>query len=250
MTIISLIIALELSLVANAFHVQSDAYIGQGNFTNGCAKALAAEVECNRYAWSLGQYGYIGWVGDARLADAICTATCSDSLRSWNETVARECAEDSNRPDPDLLDGLITQANHIRQMWNATCIKDTKSSYYCLEIMDNFSDKVYGEETTYKESCHPCYGMVLTALLNSSLGVTLWGLDDKYWKGQLELVHKQCGGPGTIEEHFEEAKAFNATHNTTRVSESDKNDAALLMVNLAGGIWVVLLIHGVSIFVL
>lgn len=132
MTIISLIIALELSLFANAFQVQSDVHIGQGNFVNGCAKALAAEVECNRYTWSLGQYGYIGWVGDARLADAICTATCSDSLRSWNETVARECAEDSNRPDPDRLDGLITQANHIQQMWNATCIKDTKSSYYCL----------------------------------------------------------------------------------------------------------------------
>jgi hypothetical protein len=132
MTIISLIIALELSLVANAFQVQSDIHIGQGNFVHGCAKALAAEVECNRYTWSLGQYSYIGWVGDARLADAMCTATCSDSLRSWNETVAKECAKDRNRSDPYPLDDLITQVNDIRQMWNATCIKDSKSGYYCL----------------------------------------------------------------------------------------------------------------------
>lgn len=38
MTIISLIIALELSLVANAFQVQSDIYIGRGNFADGCAR--------------------------------------------------------------------------------------------------------------------------------------------------------------------------------------------------------------------
>jgi hypothetical protein len=49
--------------------------------------------------------------------------------------------------------------------------------------MDDFPKRVYGEETPYKEPCHPCYGMVLTALLNSSIEARLWSLDDDYWKG-------------------------------------------------------------------
>lgn len=127
-----LTITLSLSLAVNAFKVQSDMSIGRLNFTSSCTKALQTDLECYDYTRSLGKSTYQGWVGSNRLADVICTATCSTSLRNWNETVARECAEDGTEDNLSSLQTLITEANDMELMWNATCIKDTKSGRYCL----------------------------------------------------------------------------------------------------------------------
>ena len=127
-----LTITLSLSLAVNAFKVQSDMYIGSLNLTSSCTKALQTDLECYGYTRSLGKGTYQGWVGSNRLADAICTATCSTSLRNWNETVAQECAEDGTEHNLSSLQTLITEANDMELMWNATCIKDTKSGRYCL----------------------------------------------------------------------------------------------------------------------
>lgn len=126
------IITLSLGLAVNAFKVQSDMYIDSQNFTSSCTKALQTDLECDTYTWQLGKFTHQGWVGGNRLADAMCTATCSASLQKWNETVTEECAEDRTKDNSAKLQDLIAEASDIQLMWNVTCIKDTSSGRYCL----------------------------------------------------------------------------------------------------------------------
>lgn len=103
----------------------------------------------------------------------------------------------------------------------------------------------YGDKITFKEPCNPCYGMVVNAMLNASIEMDLWGLDDDYWKGQLELVHAKCGGPDKIEKDFEQQKVYNASH--PREPELLKNMGTSAKI---GGVWFAVLFYGCSIFIL
>jgi hypothetical protein len=102
----------------------------------------------------------------------------------------------------------------------------------------------------FQEPCHPCYGMVITALLNSSTEVHMWGLDDNYWKGQLRLVHENCSSPRKIQEEFEAQKVFNASHSPNRTLEAEQNDGMALVGSRKECMWVAALIYGMVIFVL
>ncbi|ENH68897.1 hypothetical protein FOC1_g10000294 [Fusarium oxysporum f. sp. cubense race 1] len=144
---------------------------------------------------------YQKWVGDVELADKICTDTCSDSFRIWNDTVTKDCAEDMNGSDSNPRYTTHSLINTISQMWqgfNETCVKDTESGRYCQEIFDGFSDIPKHQERPFKELCHPCYGKVLTVMSKSFL----WSkadfiprpTGDGYWHNQLDLVRKKCDG--------------------------------------------------------
>ncbi|KAH7174963.1 uncharacterized protein B0J16DRAFT_375706 [Fusarium flagelliforme] len=244
------IIILSLSLAVNAIKVQSDMYIDSLNLTSSCTKALQTDLECDDYTRTLGKYTYQGWVGSNRLVDAICTATCFTSLQKWNETVTKDCAEDRTKDDPHQLQTLIADASDIQLMWNVTCIKDTSSGRYCLDVIYEQHGPADGGERPYKEPCDPCYGMVITALLNSSIDAHLWLLDDDYWKGQLKLVHENCSSPGQIEADFEAQKMFNASHGNNRTAEPEPNDGMAFGGNPTGGPWIAALVFGLGILVL
>ncbi|RGP81398.1 hypothetical protein FLONG3_542 [Fusarium longipes] len=245
---IGFLLALSLLLTTNAFKLQSDAYIDSANLTEGCTKALKIDLECDKNARMLGKSSYAGWIGSNQLADAICTTTCFDSLQNWNETVTKDCAKDRNASDSRVLQGLITEASEISLMWNTTCIRDTDSGRYCLDIMDENHVVADGDFQPYNETCHPCYGMAVTALLNSSMEAHLWSLDDDYWKGQLELLQKKCGGADKIQQDFIKQKAYNASHEPISVTRPDPksliSEATFLTVDPLGGIRVAAFAYG------
>lgn len=119
-----------------------------------------------------------------------------------------------------------------------------------LDVMYELHGPADGGERPYKEPCHPCYGMVITALLNTSIEAHLWLLDDDYWKGQLRLVHENCSSPDKIEADFEAQKVFNASYGNNRTSEPEPNNGMALGGNRRAGPWVVAMIYGLGIFVL
>ncbi|EKJ71981.1 hypothetical protein FPSE_07835 [Fusarium pseudograminearum CS3096] len=247
MILFSLILALGLMATADSFKFQSEEYVYSDYFDKRCFKALTGDIECNDRTRMLGSSAVAGWVGSNATADGACTSTCFDSLQRWNESVTKECTRDMNRAyPPRQLEDTVKLANEVRQMWNATCIRDTKSGRYCFDVVDEIrGSQTYGKKTPFKEPCHPCYGMVVSAMLNSSIEVEVWSLDNDYWKGQLELVHDKCGGPDKIEKNLEEQRIYNASH--PREPELMKNNGMTSRVNHIG-VWIAVLIYGCSVF--
>ncbi|KAG8355370.1 hypothetical protein FVEN_g6755 [Fusarium venenatum] len=249
---LSLIVALSLLTAVDAFRFHYEEYVnGAEFFDKRCVKALTSNIDCDQDTRMVGQYRSMGWLGSNRTADAMCLTTCFDSLQRWNKTVTEECDKDLNRAFPPLLlEDEVKLANQVQQMWNATCIRDTKSGRYCFDVVEELRGRHnYGEEKPFKEPCHPCYGMVVKVMLNSSIeALDLWGLDDDYWRGQLELVHEKCGGPDKIEKDFEEQKVYNASHAREPELKEIKGTAA--MINQMGGVWITVLTFGWSLFML
>ncbi|RGP62909.1 hypothetical protein FSPOR_8892 [Fusarium sporotrichioides] len=245
----SLILAFGLSMAVNAFKFRSDEFVDMGDyFDKRCNKALKTDIDCDANTRLLVQSSVVGWLGSNNIVDGLCLATCFDSLQRWNKTVTEECAKDLDRAYPPLqLGEIIAEANEAWQMWNATCIRDTNSGRYCFDVVYELRGlKTDGEKKPFKEICHPCYGMVVNAMLNASLELDLWGLDNDYWKGQLDLVHKKCGGPDKIEKNFEEQKTYNASH--PREPELKESKGMTVAVNQVGGVGIAALIYGWSIF--
>ncbi|KAF4944064.1 hypothetical protein FGADI_12946 [Fusarium gaditjirri] len=195
-------LTLSFPATASAFHFSKES-IGVDHVTKACAKALTSRIECDSYVLDMNPNYYQKWVGDTELADKICTRTCLDSFRIWNDTVTMDCAEDMNGPDfnaRSTTQSTIFTVSYMRQGFNETCVKDTESGRYCQEILDGFSDIAKGQERPFEELCHPCYGKVLAVMSKSFLWSVaesyIWPPteDDLYWQGQLDLVQKKCSG--------------------------------------------------------
>ncbi|KAF5573796.1 hypothetical protein FPANT_12146 [Fusarium pseudoanthophilum] len=196
-TAITRIIALSFPAIASAFRISRESVAG--HVTEGCAKALTSEIKCNSYILDMNLNYYQKWVGDIELADKICTETCSDSFRIWNDTVAKDCAGDMNSSDSDARSTTSFWMRSISHKWqgfNETCIKDTESG----QILDGFSHIARDQQRPIEELCHPCYGKVLTVMskpfLWSVADFYIWTPteDDLYWQRQLDLVQRKCGG--------------------------------------------------------
>ncbi|OBS26109.1 hypothetical protein FPOA_00052 [Fusarium poae] len=246
----SFMLAVSLLTAAGAFKFQSDESVNYSDFFDKrCVKALTTEINCDEHIRMFGQSRTAGWLGSNTTVDSVCITTCFDSFQQWNKTVTEECDKDLNRAFPPReLENIIKVANEMRQMWNATCIRDTKTGRYCFDVIDELRDhRTYGEGKTFKEPCHPCYGMVINAMLNASIEMELWGFDDNYWKEQLDLVHEKCGGPGKIEKDFEEQKVYNVSHG--REPEVRENKGAMAMINQINAVWIAVVIYGWSMFI-
>ncbi|KAM0552386.1 hypothetical protein ACHAPJ_007946 [Fusarium lateritium] len=209
MAMTRLIIALCLSMSASAFKIYDAEDFEDKKIEKNCAKALTANIDCNNYIRDFKEPAYQGWIGDVKLADSVCTETCSESLRSWYDTATKECGEKaSGRDSPARYGGYIWQG------WNETCVKDTKTDQYCQEIIDGFSELEDDDEMPLEELCHPCYD---------------------YWKDQFELIRKKCDNSGatndatSLDEEEEEATeketASDAPHTTSSAQESDASTA-------------------------
>jgi hypothetical protein len=132
-TTISLIIALNFPVATTAFQFFHKT-VEDGHVSQACAKALTAGIECHEYINAMNLNHYQKWVGDVKLADEICSDTCSDSFRSWNDTVAKDCAEEINSSDSKpryTTDWFMSAVGYYWQGFNETCVKDTQSNRYC-----------------------------------------------------------------------------------------------------------------------
>jgi hypothetical protein len=127
------ILTLSFPATASAFVVSKE-WVAGGQVTKACAKALTSEIECDRYVPEMNPNYYQKWVGDTELADTICTKTCHDSFRIWNDTVTKDCAEDMNESDfnaRSTTHSIMLSTSHMWQGFNETCVKDTESGRYC-----------------------------------------------------------------------------------------------------------------------
>ncbi|PTD06148.1 hypothetical protein FCULG_00012309 [Fusarium culmorum] len=208
MILFSLILSLNLLATADSFKFQSEEYVYSDYFDKRCFKALTSDIECNDRTGMLGSSAVAGWVGSNATADGACISTCFDSLQRWNESVTKECTKDFNRAYPRVN----------------------------LKIQSNWPTR-----------CGKCGTRPVSGIL-SRVGIALlWGLDEDYWKGQLELVHDKCGGPDTIEKNFEEQKVYNASH--PRKPELLKNVGTSAKSSQIGGVWFAVIFYGCSIFI-
>lgn len=127
------ILSLGFPMIAATFSM-GDPAIREGRVSKACGKALEMDIECHNHIPDMNLNYYQKWVGDVELANKICTKTCSDSFRSWNDTVTRDCAEDIISSDSLVRWAPVMLMFSISQMWqgfNETCVKDTESGRYC-----------------------------------------------------------------------------------------------------------------------
>jgi hypothetical protein len=152
-----------------------------------CNRALVAKIDCPEFVLAFTEPRYHESLQDADLADAICTDTCSDSLRTWFDDVTTAC-------EGRTAVGSDTPARYGGFMWagwNETCLRDTDSGLYCVDIMQNFANVDDVQQMPSDELCHPCHVSRLAMMQASPFSVY-----DESYKSRLEYVYAQCGGEG------------------------------------------------------
>ncbi|KAG7405905.1 hypothetical protein Forpe1208_v014093 [Fusarium oxysporum f. sp. rapae] len=177
-----LFITLGISSCVNAFSLY-DAGTDK-DVTKACDKAMSADIDCNKKAFSFINGGWYGSLDSESLTDAVCTHTCSQSLQDWVTNVSEDC-EDEDKARSGL---------RIWTGWNATCLKDTKTGRYCNDIIEYFTDVGEDVELPYDELCHPCYVKRLEMYKPSP-----YALNIKWHEEQLELVHEKCSSSTSTE---------------------------------------------------
>jgi hypothetical protein len=129
------VVALSLSTSAIAWTFPDIRNTGDSTLANkACNKALEADIKCDTYVGRLSM-SEIEWTPEvAKAADSFCTKTCSDSLRSWFDTVAEECddGEDGYHDTEGKKHFHTGFGGDAWRVWNATCAKDPETGRYCL----------------------------------------------------------------------------------------------------------------------
>jgi hypothetical protein len=93
-----------------------------------CLTTLKQTVNCEETVAELGQRKYHGALGDVKLTDAVCVASCKTAL-----TTARRRAAGACTSTPELLPGMtiLSYIDSITTGWDETCLKDGTSGLYC-----------------------------------------------------------------------------------------------------------------------
>ncbi|RTE76836.1 hypothetical protein BHE90_008696 [Fusarium euwallaceae] len=231
MAILKHLVAFGLYLSADAFQIWKASDFDNLDVGAACISALSSDITCNSYIRSFMQLRYRGSLQNVTLTDEICTGTCSASLRKWFDTVSKDCAGKtlgSSGMVPTLYGGNIWAG------WNETCVKDPKTKKYCNDIIAEFTEVDDGEEMPKTELCHTCYLRRL-ALMQSSQ----YSIYNQYYKEQLELVYKTCGGSGPTdfppplkEEEKEEPFCLTGKYYTTK--EGDTCDSISKASDVSG----------------
>ncbi|KAF4998534.1 hypothetical protein FDECE_11752 [Fusarium decemcellulare] len=185
------LVAFGLFFGAGAFQIYHVEDVDHYNVGAACVNALSTDITCHSYIRSFMQPRYRYSLRNVSLTDEICTDSCSASLRKWFNTVSKECGD----KDFGSSDAVPTRyGGNIWAGWNETCFKDPKTKRYCNDIIDEFSDVEESEEMPRAELCHPCYRRHLAMMQSSQYSVY-----NEYYKEQLELIYKTCGGSGPTE---------------------------------------------------
>ncbi|KAF7544086.1 hypothetical protein G7Z17_g10231 [Cylindrodendrum hubeiense] len=233
MAILKHLVAFGLFLSAGAFRIYEVADLDTYDVGDACVSALSADITCNSYIRSFMQSSYRGSLENITLTDQICTGICSASLRKWFDTVSKDCAGKtfaSSNTVPALYGGYIWAG------WNETCIKDPKTRRYCNDIIDEFSDVEDGENMPRAELCHTCYLRRLAIMQSSQ-----YSLYNEYYKEELELVYKTCGGSGPTDilpplREEEEEPAFCLTRKYYTTKEGDTCDSISKASGVSGAL--------------
>ena len=94
-----------------------------------CKEALLQLIECDPYVSRLGEPVYHGAIEDTELAEAVCTETCSNSLKMGISSVNLACG-DEEAPQLDSS-YVMSLANSTLQGWLETCLRDEATGELC-----------------------------------------------------------------------------------------------------------------------
>lgn len=114
-----------------------------------CINALTATIDCHSYVQTFTELHYRQSLQNVTLTDAICTTGCSQSLRSWFDSVSTACAGKT-------VGGAIPTkyGGYMWAEWNETCVKDPRTKQYCTNIIHNFTAVPDISQMPREELCH------------------------------------------------------------------------------------------------
>ncbi|KAH6608261.1 LysM domain-containing protein [Trichoderma cornu-damae] len=157
-----------------------------------CLQVLQQTVNCDDTVAGLGQREYHGSLGDVKLTDAVCAASCKMALTTARRRIAGACTK-----TPELLPGMtiLSYIDSITTGWNETCLKDDTSGQYCNEriltvelapdIIDSWEEVENIEDMPETELCSYCYGAKLRLMQTSEYSVY-----DEDYAAMLDYVNK------------------------------------------------------------
>lgn len=93
-----------------------------------CLQVLKQSINCEETVADLGRREYHGSLGDVKLTDAVCAASCKTALTTARRRIAGACVK-----TPELLPGMtiLSYVDSFMAGWNETCLKDETSGKYC-----------------------------------------------------------------------------------------------------------------------
>ncbi|EXM19406.1 hypothetical protein RAB80_015813 [Fusarium oxysporum f. sp. vasinfectum] len=209
-----LFVTLGVPLCINAFSLY-DAGTDKG-VTKACDKAMSADINCNKKAFSFINGGWYASLDSEALTDAVYTHTCSESLQDWVANVSKDC-EDKEKSRSVFVSGQAGMRLYVR---NDDCIQD---------IIEDFTDVGDDEELPHDELCHPCYVKRLEMYKPSPHALNI-----KWHEEQLELVHKKCSSStstetATLTSSKSEPSGAAATAEASEASQEAKSGSESVM---------------------
>lgn len=93
---------------------------------SACKTSLTQLVRCDIWASTFLGESYRGSLHNDTLTDSVCDESCGESLKSWFDSVATDCAGyNVSSSAPTKYGGQIWSG------WNETCLKDPTTDEYC-----------------------------------------------------------------------------------------------------------------------
>ncbi|KAF3386940.1 Glucan 1,3-beta-glucosidase [Penicillium rolfsii] len=156
---------------------------------SACKTSLTQLVRCDIWASTFLGELYRGSLYNDTLTDSVCDESCGESLKSWFDSVATDCAGyNVSSSTPTKYGGQIWSG------WNETCLKDPTTDEYCNDIIEGFSEVDFTKDRPKSELCSFCYVERLEMMQRSSYSVY-----DEYFQADLVVVHARCDISGPTE---------------------------------------------------
>ncbi|OKP10023.1 hypothetical protein PENSUB_4576 [Penicillium subrubescens] len=156
---------------------------------SACKTSLTQLVRCDIWASTFLGESYRGSLHNDTLTDSVCDESCGESLKSWFDSVATDCAGyNVSSSAPTKYGGQIWSG------WNETCLKDPTTDKYCNDIIEGFSEVDFTKDRPKSELCSFCYVERLEMMQRSSYSVY-----DEYFQADLVVVHARCDISGPTE---------------------------------------------------
>ncbi|KAF4973425.1 hypothetical protein FSARC_250 [Fusarium sarcochroum] len=236
MAMLKLCVGFGLFLHVGAFNVYDAEYLNSKyKIGEACVQALSADIACHQRVSSFLHPNLRGPLEDVALTDAVCSNTCSQSLRDWFETAAKDCkGEKFGVTNGDILPSQY--GGYLWAGWNETCLKDEETNRYCSDILHEFPNFDSHYEMPHEQLCHPCYGRLLAIRQSSRYSTYNFGS-----KQHLEYVYETCGGSGPTdvlsppeEEEEEPAEPFCLTQKYHITEDGDTCDSISKDAGISG----------------
>ncbi|KAI5229231.1 hypothetical protein E4T46_01629 [Aureobasidium subglaciale] len=150
---------------------------------SSCKTALTQKVLCDNQIADYG--GELQWRGyvftEITSYESVCDASCGDSIRSYFDGVAKECA------GLKVFDQINTfKAGRLLEGWTETCYYDPESGRNCNDGFSGDFEDVYN--MPLDEMCSFCYVEHYRIMQKSP-----YSAYDAFYEHNLQMINEKCG---------------------------------------------------------